>query len=377
MKDPLTWESFHYIYCFQRMLKVGATVKVTDRNLVPKIEMALRESLAKVPALKVRKAKPYPAQAADRPDLAFTVSGKGFEKTLLVEAKAFGQPRMVREAANAFARYALVLPKSYPVFAAPYISPKAAEICDANEMGYIDLAGNCCLKFGAVYIERGGNTNPFSEKRELRTLFSPKASRVLRVLLLKPDRAWKLQDLAKEAEVSLGQVANVKRLLATREWVREGGSGLSLSSPESLLSEWSRNYSYRKNTPRDFFSLLALPDLEASLAKACKKKGWRYAFTGFSGAARLAPAVRYSRAMAYFDGDIQCLSEELKLKEVPSGPNLTLLAPYDDGVFYAAAEQDGVCLASPIQIYLDLAGFRGRGEEAAEAILREVIKTTW
>ena len=352
-------------------------MKLAERKLIPQIEQALRESLAKVPSLRMRKVNPSLAQAADGPDLALLVRGGGAEKTLLVEVKPLGQPRMAREAVNALARYAQRLPKSYPVFAAPYISGSAAAICTANAVGYIDLAGNCLLRFGGVYIERSGNSNPFSERRELRSLFSPKASRVLRVLLLGAGRVWKLQELAREAEVSLGHVSNVKWLLAAREWVREGNGGLSLSKPESLLLEWSRNYGYRKNSPREFFSLLSLPELEASLAQACQRKGWRYALTGFSGAARLTPTVRHFRAMTYFDGDIRSLSEELKLEDASSGPNLTVLTPYDEGVFYGAAEREGVYLTSPVQIYLDLAGFRGRGEEAAEAILREVLKPNW
>ena len=40
-------------------------------------------------------------------------------------------------------------------------------------------------------------------------------------------------------------------------------------------------------------------------------------------------------------------------------------------------EYDDIRVTSPIQTYLDVLGFRGRGEEAAETILREVIEPTW
>jgi hypothetical protein len=56
---------------------------------------------------------------------------------------------------------------------------------------------------------------------------------------------------------------------------------------------------------------------------------------------------------------------------------VTLLEPYDAGVFYGAKEIDGVCVASPVQVYLDLRGFRGRGEEAAVKLLDEVIRPQW
>ena len=63
---------------------------------------------------------------------------------------------------------------------APYISPKAAEICIASDIGYIDLAGNCHLSFDNIYIERQGTPNPFRTKRKLRSIYSKKTTRVLR-----------------------------------------------------------------------------------------------------------------------------------------------------------------------------------------------------
>jgi hypothetical protein len=35
---------------------------------------------------------------------------------------------------------------------------------------------------------------------------------------------------------------------------------------------------------------------------------------------------------------------------------------------------DDIRIVSPLQIYLDLKGYKGRGEEAAEVLLRDVIK---
>src|SRR4030042_2058196 len=74
-------------------------------------------------------------------------------------------------------------PDAYSIFMAPYISPQAAEICLKDGVGYIDFAGNSYLSFGQVYIEQTGRPNPFKTKRDLTSLYSPKAARVLRVLM--------------------------------------------------------------------------------------------------------------------------------------------------------------------------------------------------
>ena len=53
------------------------------------------------------------------------------------------------------------------------------------------------------------------------------------------------------------------------------------------------------------------------------------------------------------------------------------LGPYDEGVFYGTQVIDDIRIVSPFQIYLDMKGYRGRGEEAAEVLLRDVIKPKW
>jgi hypothetical protein len=62
---------------------------------------------------------------------------------------------------------------------------------------------------------------------------------------------------------------------------------------------------------------------------------------------------------------------------VESGANVMLLGPYDEGIFYGTQMIEDIRIVSPLQIYLDLKGFKGRGEEAADVLLRDVIKPKW
>jgi len=54
-----------------------------------------------------------------------------------------------------------------------------------------------------------------------------------------------------------------------------------------------------------------------------------------------------------------------------------LIEPSDEGVFYGAQTIDGIVLAGPVQVYLDLKRTGGRGEEAAEAVLNKVLEPQW
>ena len=312
-----------------------------------------------------------------RPDFLVTLEIKDASKQIIVEAKNSGEPRFARNAANQLLRYLDVKPDAYGVFAAPYISPRAAAICQEAGIGTIDLAGNCSISFDTIYIRREGNPNPFTRKRFLQSLYTPKAERILRVLLATGPKDWKTEELAGEAGVSLGHVANVKRLLAGQEWIDSRPVGFSLTEPLALLEDWSQNYKFRRNQVLNFYSMLSASEFEYRLGEVCLRENVRYGLTGFSGSSRYAPAVRYQRAMAYIQRDIEALSAVLEIKPVESGFNVTLLEPYDDGVFYCSQDVEGSQVVSPIQVFLDLQSLRGRGEEAAEVLFERVIRKSW
>jgi hypothetical protein len=359
------------------MLKGCLAMKVHEKNILEEVENALRACLQRVPFLEVESLERELNVGGVCIDIVATVRIAKQRQRLALEVKNNGQPRVARAAAYQLARVQDREPDVYGVFTAPYISRQTAEICVNERIGYLDLAGNCRLTFGQIYIAQEGNPNPFAQKRDLRSLYSPKAARVLRVLLTDPKKAWRVQALAEEAEVSLGQVSNVKSLLEDREWLKSSDAGLLLNDPESLLSEWSDNFNSRKTAPGNYYSLKSMAEMEADLAKACEAEGIAYALTGFSGAARYAPAVRYQRVMAYVSRDVESIAQIISLKEVASGANVTLFTSYDEGVLYGARQIDGICIASPVQVYLDLLGVKGRGEEAAKTILDEVIRRSW
>jgi hypothetical protein len=298
-------------------------------------------------------------------------------RSIAVETKVNGQPRLAREAVNHLVRMKNESPGVYAVFMAPYISPDSAEICRKEGIGYLDLAGNCLISFETVFIRREGIQNPFSEKRFLRSLYTAKSARVLRVLLMRNLEWWKTQPLANEAAVSLGQVANVKKLLRDREWIVEDTRGFRLSNPRDLLKEWSENYPFRKNTVRNFYSLKRPEEIEETVTRACLELDITYAFTGFSAARRIAPAVRGQRSMSYVSAIPKALLERSGLKEVTSGANASLILPYDEGVYYMTREVDSLRIVCPVQLYLDLKAYKGRGEEAAEAIWSKELSKLW
>ena len=266
---------------------------------------------------------------------------------------------------------------AYPVVAAPYISDDTARICKQNGVGYIDLAGNSFVNFDQIYIERKNYPNPAIEKRQVRSIFSPKSSRIVRVMLSNPGRSWRLQELARGDQVSLGLASRLKERLLDLEYASEKENGLTLSRPSELLKQWANNYSFRKNKVYDYFSVDEIKELERNLSQYCERRGIPYALALFSGAALVAPYMRYTRGFAYVGNDIGEVADSLGLKQVSSGPNFSILEPYDQGVFYDSREIESMRVVSDVQLYLDLVGFKGRGEESAEFLFEQRIKPQW
>jgi len=343
-------------------------------NYASDVIRALQDCLEEVPFLHSIEVSKVDNEIG--PDFLLEVRIQDRSLTILAECKNSGQPRLARQAAYQIRDWLVKYRGAYGVFIAPYISPQSAAVCKEVGIGYFDLAGNCLLSFETIYVHREGKPNPRVQRRELRSLYLPKAERILRVLLTRPQQNWKTKSLAETAQVSFGHVSNVSKLLSDREWLAQTESGIRLNNPGAVLDEWATQYRFRRNQIVDYYALAETSECEYRLAETCQSDGIRYALTAFSGAARLAPVVRYQRAIAYIDGNPDSLADILGWKRVASGANVSLLVPYDEGVFFGSYEVDSVWIASPIQIFLDLQEIHGRGQEAAQA-LRKIIDQSW
>src|SRR5215470_11882618 len=187
-------------------------------------------------------------------DLVSRFQLAGQEYTIVVEVSSLGQPRQIRASVTRLNEIRKELPGAHPVAAAAYIGPQSARILKNNGLGYVDLSGNCYLAFGNVLIEKEGKRNVRPSTRPLRSLFAPRATRVVRVLLIEPGRVWRLEELAKAAAVSLGHSHNVVKRLEDLAWVdRDENQRIHLGKPADLLESWCEVYTYRQNEMTSYF----------------------------------------------------------------------------------------------------------------------------
>lgn len=351
---------------------------IGEAESILQVKECLQDLLGGVPFVRLKDWRRGIQVQGGKIDLVLDLTARGEKWRLFVDFKRTGEPRIVRGAVQQLRAYLGNEQKAYGVIATPYIGSRAGAICKDMGIGFVDLAGNCGLLFDQVFIERRGFPNPKLERRRLGTLFAPKASRVLRVLIEDPKVAWQVKALQRRAQVSLGLAFKVKQRLLDLEYAREEEERLRLISPEELLRQWAANYSYVKSKALDCYGPgETAPELEAALRQYCQERRIRYAFTLFSGAARVAPFVRYARGFAYVVAEASELANQLGWKAVPSGANFTILTPFDEGLLYGVKDVTGDLTVSDIQLYLDLAGYRGRGEEAATFILEQRLRPRW
>lgn len=308
-------------------------------------------------------------------DLIVKFQMGGQEHLLALEIAGLGQPRQIREAVTRLSEIRRDLPAAYPVAVAQYIGSQSASLLRRQGFGYLDLSGNCYLALENVLIEKEGKPNLRPSTRPLKSLFAPRATRVVRALLADAQRTWRLEELAKASDVSLGHAHNVIKRLDELAWVVRGEQQrIHLAKPADLLETWCESYSYRQNVVAAYFSPERITRRSmAEIARLALAEGRRYAFTLHSGAALVAPHIRFPVIHCYLEGALDPFAGALGLRPGEGEGNVYLLTPYDQGVFYGRLEKGGLSVVCLPQLYADLHHYERRGREQAEYLRREAM----
>lgn len=354
-------------------------METDGRTGIDKVLKALEESLARAGTFKLISIRRDVRFEPGTVDADCSVQWSGGQLELLLTFHATGQPGMIRRVAAGLRAYDDVLAGStiIPVFAAPYISDDGMEICRQAGIGCIDEAGNCLLGLAGAYIEIRGRKNPRPEARSIKSLFSPKSSRIIRALVSDPERWWQVQELAATADISLGLVSRLKQRLLEEDLVIERERRIRVRSPKKMIDDWTTVYRYKRNRVAEFYSQDDIKKVESDVASWCDAHDVAYALAMFSAARCIAPHVRMNKTFLFVDKDPDTVASALGFHRVSSGANVVLLQPFDASVFFDARECEGLRIVSAIQTYLDLKTYRGRGEEAADFLMEHVLEKQW
>lgn len=298
---------------------------------------------------------------------------------LLVEVKAQVHPKQVVVSLSPLAAMARAAGRdTLAVLAATYVSPRVAQVCRDYGVGYIDGAGNAHLVGPGLCLHVEGRPNRRPDTRPAERLFAPKSSRIVRALLERPDRQWRVQDLATTAKVSIGLASRIKQKLLEEAYAEETSEGVRVVDPDRLLSEWVAAYKLPKQRIA-VYSLDGPEKVERDVVRWGEQHDVACALAEFSAASHLAPMVRTKRAVVYVFADeasdtLEQLTRDLSLRQVDSGPTAELWVTDDESVFHNAEAVDGTRVVSALQAYLDVRKNPARGLEAADELYRRYLK---
>jgi hypothetical protein len=330
------------------------------------------------------------------PDLVILL-GYG-EKNIKIygEIKTQITPKTLNEIGKWLSRAKGLNPAELEIYAlvCPYLSPQNQQYCQKNNIDFIDLSGNMLLRVpGTLLIERLDRTNLYKESKR-RDPFRGASSRVLRVLLNKPNNDWTITGIEDELEnesirqnkkglfsISVSSISKTVQSLEEEVLIRRDGLKIRVPDPKQLLFRWAEKYkerykwlsrtSFKTNNPFGF-------DIELSI-KGLINRFDNLDFTVTSSAASnfIAPFVNVDRIDVFLLDETKSDSLRNLINDRSVGPDFLFFYSYDAGVAMYSRMLKNIKFVSEIQVYLDCYARGGRDAKQAEYILSDVIEKQW
>ncbi len=319
-------------------------------------------------------------------DAKIEVQIAGRPLTLRIETKKAVYPRDVRQVIWRIREARHNQPhgrskRPLSLLVAESISVGAKELLKEENIGYFDSGGSMYLPApGAyVYIDK---PPPKTLAKSVRSLFSGRRAQVLHAMLMQHDDWFGVKELALRANVSPATTSQLLAELERFDWIAVRGQGPNkqrhLREPAALLDAWVKQLATTR-TPS--FRRYYVPDAPAEqlvsrIGQTFDAHDAEYAISHEAAAQRYAPYLSHIsqvRARVLVGSSADKAIGDLDAREVSEGANLAIIEAMSPGEMLFRARVDGIWLASPVQVYLDLLRGEGRSREMAEHLRRTRI----
>ncbi|MFO7870121.1 MAG: type IV toxin-antitoxin system AbiEi family antitoxin [Kiritimatiellia bacterium] len=240
------------------------------------------------------------------------------------------------------------------------------------ELGLCVIAGNGngYVRFRRFLYKQFVPGKQRPERSGPSSIFSAKASRLVRAFLCRYPEPWVQSELAEHAMVSPGYVSSLVSKMLDADYIRRDKKKLRVVAPDRLLDDWASRYRFDRHKRSRF--AMSMGEYLQGLRKfqqEMRRQDIRFAFTGWSAAYLRSPYGVPDAIVAY----VERLAAGMPfraLQPVESQGNVLLLLPQDEGVFQFVQEGEFGSMVADVQCYLDLLNLPGRAGEQAE-VLRE------
>ena len=313
-------------------------------------------------------------------EIHLMVAGKSI--VLLVDSKKTAYPRDVQQVLWQF--QALRQTKgnnTQPVLVAESLSPGAKDLLKSQRVGYYDSGGSLFLPAPGAYVFID-KPPPKSLEKSMRSLFSGRRAQVLHALLIHHADWFGVTEVAEQAQVAPSTASDVLSELERFDWLESRGQGPAkarhLTKPGELLDAWTKQLAGTAALAvrRYYVPVLKSDALLARLGQAFDAHQAGYAVSHEAAAQRYAPflsGISQVRTRLLPGAGADAALAELDARVVTEGANLAVIETKSAGELLFREQVDGVWLASPVQVYLDLLRGDGRAKEMAEHLRSERI----
>ncbi|MFE7504816.1 hypothetical protein [Promicromonospora sp. NPDC057488] len=314
------------------------------------------------------------AESSDRADgadliLRFT-SPDQVAAVVLVEAKTTLEARDVATVSAKLAGLMEAVPGSTGMVVARYLTGSVRTRLAEAGLSYADATGNVLVRVdmpGLFVSDRGADKDPWrGPGRPRGALKGEPAARVVRALLDFPDQ-WRIRRLVDVSGAATGSVYRVIEFLESESLVtRSRGGDLTLTDWSGLLRRWGQDYQFSQaNALTRWVAPRGVEHLVDQIRAGAREE---YAVTGSVAAAAWAPYAPARSVMAYAARP-RLIAEEWGLRETDRGANVILAEPVFDVLTERTMMVDGLVLAAPTQVAVDLMTGPGRSPSEAEALI--------
>lgn len=315
-------------------------------------------------------------------DALMEITILGQEAELVIEVRRDTFPRDTRDAVWLLRHYLDLFPTAanrLPILVARSISEGAREILKNAGVGYHDLGGSLFLPIPGAYflIERP----PFKGGARVKgSIFQGQKARVVQEVIAEAGQWLGVTSLAERTEVSPATVSETLSEMERRDWLETEGAGPTkvrrLIRRDAVLDEWARQISTQKppKMRRYYVRSDDHDTLARRLGEACRETGAAYAVTAEAAAQAYAPYLTsLSQVKCRIEpGRVQHrVLAALDARPVTEGWNLGVIETRARGDITVGERLEGIAVAPPVQVYLDLLQGSGRAKEMAEHLRSE------
>ncbi|MFE3542413.1 hypothetical protein ACFXK0_05515 [Nocardia sp. NPDC059177] len=314
--------------------------------------------------------QPKPLRGMGRVDASLILrSPAGAEVEFVVEVKTSVTTREVSSVKEQLGRYMQDTPGVIGMVVASYLSEPTRERLSEAGLSYVDITGNMLVRGDAVGLflsDRGARSDPRrGPGRPKEGLNGGPAAKVVRALV-DIRGPWRVRNLITESGASTGSVYRVLEYLEQEELIARQGGEIDVLDWQGILRRWSTSYQFlHANQVTRWIAPRGLP----SLLDRLRATEVDYAITGSVAASAWAQYAPVRSAMLY-TADPVAAAQRWGLHAAETGANVLIAEPVYPVVQRRSVRAlDGLVMAAPAQVVVDLMTGPGRAPSEAEELL--------